>query len=131
VKIVREIQDCGQSMASAAELRRAFTNLVLNSLDAMPQGGTLTISCSQVSGQVVISLRDTGVGIPSEQQKNIFSPYYTTKAKGTGLGLAGARRAIEAQGGEIRFESAPAKGTTFYVTLPVADQHAERAPSAA
>ncbi len=131
VTVVRETQDCGQVKANPDELRRAFTNLVLNALDAMPQGGTLTVRCSQVSRNVVISLCDTGVGIPLEEQKKIFSPYYTTKVKGTGLGLAGARRAIRAQGGEIRFESAPAAGTTFYITLPAASDAAEQAPSAA
>lgn len=131
VTVVRQTQDCGQVKASADELRRAFTNLVLNALDAMPQGGTLTVSCSQVNRRVVISLRDTGVGIPLEEQRKIFSAYYTTKAKGTGLGLAGARRAIQAQGGEIRFESAPAAGTTFYISLPAATGAAEQTPSAA
>jgi signal transduction histidine kinase len=131
VKVVRETQDCGFVRANADELRRAFTNLVLNALDAMPQGGTLTVGCTLSNGRVVISLRDTGIGIPLEAQKKIFSPYYTTKAKGTGLGLAGARRAIQAQGGEIRFESVPAEGTVFYVTLPVAQDEEKRAPSAA
>jgi signal transduction histidine kinase len=130
VTVVRETQDCGFVRANADELRRAFTNLVLNALDAMPQGGILTVGCMQSMGRVVIGLRDTGVGIPLEAQKKIFSPYYTTKAKGTGLGLAGARRAIQAQGGEIRFESVPADGTVFYVTLPLAKDE-ERAPSAA
>jgi PAS domain S-box-containing protein len=131
VTVVRRTQDCGQVKASADELRRAFTNLVLNALDAMPQGGTLTISCSQANRRVVISLRDTGIGIPQEEQKKIFSPYYTTKAKGTGLGLSGARRAIQAQGGEIRFESAPAAGTIFYITLPAVTDAADMTPSAA
>jgi signal transduction histidine kinase len=78
----------------------------------------------------LVSLRDTGVGISPEAQKKIFSAYYTTKAKGTGLGLAGARRAIQAQGGGIRFESAVGEGTTFYVTLPLADEEKQK-PSAA
>ena len=131
VTVVRETQDCGFVSASADELRRAFTNLVLNALDAMAQGGTLTVGCTHRDDRVVVSLRDTGIGIPFEAQKKIFSPYYTTKAKGTGLGLAGARRAIQAQGGEIRFESAPAEGTVFYVMLPLAKDEEERAPSAA
>lgn len=131
VTVVRETQECGRVVANPDELRRAFTNLVLNSLDAMPDGGTLTVSCSQFEQRVTVSLRDTGIGIRAEDQKKIFSPYYTTKAKGTGLGLAGARRAIQGQGGEIRFESAPAKGTTFYVTLPLVRERLQDAPSAA
>jgi PAS domain S-box-containing protein len=122
ITVVRENQDCGFVNASADELRRAFTNLVLNAMDAMPEGGTLTITCAQSNGRVLVSLRDTGVGIPPEAQKKIFAAYYTTKAKGTGLGLAGARRAIQAQRGEIRFDSAVGVGTTFYVTLPLANE---------
>lgn len=131
VSVVRQTLDCGFVEASPDELRRAFTNLVLNALDAMPQGGTLTVACGQSGGHIVVSLRDTGIGIPVDAQKKIFSPYYTTKAKGTGLGLAGARRAIEAQGGEISFESTPGEGTTFYVTLPPATENEKQTPSAA
>jgi two-component system cell cycle sensor histidine kinase/response regulator CckA len=131
VTVVRETQHCGQVKASVDELRRAFTNLVLNALEAMPQGGTLTVRCAQMNHSVVVSVRDTGGGIPPEVQKKIFSPYFTTKAKGTGLGLAGARRAIQAQGGDIRFESVSAKGTTFSVSLPLAEEPAEKTPSAA
>ncbi len=131
VKVLRQTQDCGDVQASADELRRAFTNLVLNALDAMPQGGTLTVGCTQTEGRVLVSVRDTGIGIPQEEQKKIFSPYYTTKSKGTGLGLAGARRAIHAQQGEIRFESTPGVGTAFYVILPLASDAEFRTPNAA
>jgi PAS domain S-box-containing protein len=131
IAIVRETQDCGQVFAIADELRRAFTNLVLNALEAMPQGGTLTVGCGREDGRVVVRLHDTGIGIPAEEQKEIFRPYFTTKTKGTGLGLAGARRAIQAQGGEIRFESSASAGTTFFVTLSVAQNPAQQSPSAA
>jgi signal transduction histidine kinase len=63
-----------------------------------------------------------------EVQKKIFSSYFTTKPQGTGLGLAGARRSIQAQGGEIKFESAPGRGTTFYVTLPTVGAEEEKTP---
>ncbi len=131
IKVERENHACGFVNASADELRRAFTNLVLNAMDAMPEGGTLTVACAQSNGRVLVSLRDTGVGIPTEAHTKIFSAYYTTKAKGTGLGLAGARRAIHAQGGEIRFDSAVGVGTTFYVTLPLANEEQTGKPSAA
>ena len=131
VAIVREMQECGNVLAIADELRRAFTNLVLNALEAMPRGGTLTVGCAREEARVVVRLRDTGVGIPADQQKKIFKPYFTTKSKGTGLGLAGARRAIQAQGGEIRFESSPSAGTTFFVSLPVAVEPAGQQPSSA
>ena len=127
ITVVRELQACGQVDASPDELRRAFTNLVLNALEAMPRKGVLTVTCRQIPGRVIVSVRDTGAGIPLEAQKRIFSAYFTTKPKGTGLGLVGARRAVEAQGGDIRFESTPGHGTTFFVTLPTsaAQQQAE------
>lgn len=118
ISVVRDMQGCAAVEANQDELRRAFTNLVLNALEAMPRKGTLTVACRQTPDCVVVSVRDTGMGIPAEQQKRIFSAYFTTKAKGTGLGLAGARRAVEAHGGNIRFESVPGQGTTFFVTLP-------------
>ena len=118
ITVVRDMHACGEVKANTDELRRAFTNLVLNSLQAMPERGTLTVSCRPVSGRVLVAVRDTGIGIPPEVQKRLFSSYFTTKARGTGLGLAGARRTIEAVGGDIRYETAPGRGTTFYVSLP-------------
>ncbi len=117
--VIRDTQSCAPVDANPDELRRAFTNLVMNALEAMPENGTLTVTCRQSDGRVIASIGDTGAGIPAELQKRIFSAYFTTKPKGTGLGLAGARRAIEAQRGDIRFESVPGRGTTFYVSLPV------------
>ncbi|HZP24189.1 MAG TPA: ATP-binding protein [Terriglobales bacterium] len=119
ITVVRDTHACGEVKANSDELRRAFTNLVLNSLQAMPDRGTLTVSCRPLSGRVLVTVRDTGGGIPPEVQRRLFSSYFTTKAKGTGLGLAGARRTIEAVGGDIRFETAAGRGTTFYVSLPV------------
>lgn len=118
IEVRREMEACGAVAANQDELRRAFTNLVLNALDAMPEGGTLTVRCRRVSDKTLVSVSDTGAGMPPEIQKKIFSAYFTTKSKGTGLGLVGARRTIEAQRGNIRFESTPGRGTTFYVTLP-------------
>ncbi len=121
IKVKHDTSDACEVYASAAELRRVFTNLVLNALDAMPQGGVLTIVCTRSEGRMTVSVGDTGKGIPQESQGKIFSPYFTTKAKGTGLGLSGAHKAIEEQGGDIRFKSSPEEGTTFFVSLPIAD----------
>ena len=131
IKVIRELQDCGEVRASADELRRAFTNLVLNALDAMPKGGTLTVRCAPVEQRVMVTVQDTGMGIPQEYQRKIFSPYFTTKPHGTGLGLAGARRAVLSQGGDIRFESKAAVGTSFYVTLPIVAGSVHPKPGAA
>ncbi len=123
INISHDLQDSCEVCASPPELRRVFTNLILNALDAMPQGGTLTIGCRHKEGRVMVSVSDTGAGIPFETQNRIFSPYFTTKAKGTGLGLAGARKAIQAQRGDITFESTPGTGTTFFISLPtITDQ---------
>jgi signal transduction histidine kinase len=100
-------------------MRRALANLLLNALQAMPDGGTLTISVSANDGSVAISVKDTGVGIPDEMKDKIFSPLATGKAKGTGLGLAVVKRIIDAHGGTITFESEAGKGTTFTVSLPL------------
>jgi PAS domain S-box-containing protein len=118
IKLTADLEDSCEVSGNAPELRRVFTNLVLNAVDARPEGGTLTIGCARTEGQVAISVTDTGAGIALEKQKMIFSPYFTTKPQGTGLGLAGARRTIQEQGGDIRFESPPGVGTTFHISLP-------------
>lgn len=121
VTLEQQMQNGCEVYANAPELRRVFTNLILNALDAMPLGGTLSVRCARSEFHITVSVKDTGVGIPAVRQKLIFSPYFTTKQEGTGLGLVGARRAIQAQGGDIRFESEPGLGTTFYVILPAAN----------
>jgi PAS domain S-box-containing protein len=127
ITVTHKIEDACDVYASPPELRRVFTNLVLNAIDAMPQGGTLTILCSRMDDRMIVRVEDTGAGISLGDQGRIFSPYFTTKAKGTGLGLSGARKAIKAQGGDIHFESSPGAGTTFFVSLPVAsDQEQEQ-----
>ena len=99
-------------------MHRVFSNLFLNALQAMPDGGTLTIDATAANGSVAISVRDTGVGIPHEMRDKLFSPLSTGKAKGTGLGLAVVKRIVEAHGGTITFESEGGKGTMFRVIVP-------------
>jgi two-component system sensor histidine kinase HydH len=84
----------------------------------MPDGGDLTTTATQEDSTVCITIKDTGVGIPPEVQAKLFTPMFTTKAKGQGLGLAVVKRLIEAQGGTISFQSQVGKGTTFTVRLP-------------
>jgi PAS domain S-box-containing protein len=107
-----------QTMADPHLMSRVFANLILNAVQAMPQGGTLTISASVSDGSVAIKVSDTGVGIPKEMKDKLFRPLMTSKAKGTGLGLAVVKRIVDAHGGTITFESEVGKGTTFTVTLP-------------
>ena len=99
-------------------LQRILTNLINNAVQAMPNGGDLTVTGTQEDDTACITITDTGVGIPPEVQAKIFTPMFTTKAKGQGLGLAVVKRLIEAQGGTINFQSEVGKGTTFTVRLP-------------
>ena len=118
ITLVRELSPVPPVLANAADLRRVFTNLIINAIQAMPDGGTLTVHCEESGGTVVAWVRDTGVGITPEGQKKIFLPYYTTKPTGTGLGLSGAQKVVLSQRGNITFTSEPGKGTTFRIELP-------------
>lgn len=100
-------------------LKRVLINLVTNAVQAMPEGGELTIKAQDnAAGQTLIVVKDTGVGIPKEVKSKIFTPLFTTKAKGQGFGLAACKRIVESQGGTITFESEAGKGTKFIITLP-------------
>jgi two-component system nitrogen regulation sensor histidine kinase NtrY len=100
-------------------LRRALENLVLNSLDAMPAGGTLTVRTSQHNGSVCLDVTDTGAGLTPEECARLFTPYYTSKQRGTGLGLAIVQSVVSDHGGKIAVESAPGAGATFRIELPI------------
>ena len=100
-------------------LRQTILNLILNGLQAMPEGGTLTLKANTSNGNFLISVTDTGIGIAPENLRRIFEPYFTTKAKGSGLGLAIARRIIEAHGGTITVLSETDQGCCFQICLPL------------
>ena len=105
-------------------LRRALTNLTTNAVQAMPNGGKLTIKVLSNKDRTIISVKDTGVGIPEEAKPNLFKPLFTTKSKGQGLGLAVVKRLTEALGGTVTFESQEGKGAKFIIELPLeADKH--------
>ena len=99
-------------------LHRAFQNLVLNALDAMPAGGTLTLRTSEHDGNVRIEVADTGKGLTPEECSRLFTPYYTTKQMGTGLGLAIIQSVISDHHGTISVTSEEGHGTTFRIELP-------------
>jgi signal transduction histidine kinase len=99
--------------------RQALLNLILNGLQAMPDGGTLTLEANTSNGNFLITVADTGVGIPQKNQPRIFEAYFTTKAKGSGLGLAIARRIVEAHGGTIAVSSEAGQGARFRISLPI------------
>jgi PAS domain S-box-containing protein len=131
VKVVTKLKPVPTVQANAADLRRVFTNLIINAIEAMPSGGRIVLTCEERDGRVVAMVADTGAGIPPEQQKKIFFPYFTTKPRGTGLGLSSAQKILLAQGGNIGFHSEPGKGTTFTINLPVLQQNGGDRQSAA
>jgi len=99
-------------------LHRALQNLVLNAIDAMPQGGELAICTASLGDRIEISVSDTGSGLTQEECGRLFTPYYTTKQHGTGLGLAIVQSVVSDHGGKISVESTKEKGTTFRIELP-------------
>jgi len=100
-------------------LHRAVQNLVLNALDAMPSGGTLTLRTEPQPGRICLAVSDTGKGLTQKECERLFTPYYTTKQHGTGLGLAIVQSVVSDHGGKISVESDPERGTTFRIELPV------------
>ena len=109
-----------QTVAADPELlHRAISNLVLNAMDAMPEGGTLTLRARGDHGKVMIEVADTGSGLTPEECEKIFTPYYTSKKHGTGLGLAIVQSVVSDHGGRIQVQSQPGHGTTFVIELPL------------
>ncbi len=102
----------------AYKIRRVVDNLVKNAVEAMKGGGMLTVNVESRDESAVISVRDTGSGIPDEVASRMFTPFYTTKRSGNGLGLAICKQIVEAHGGKIAFETSVGKGTVFIVSLP-------------
>jgi signal transduction histidine kinase len=103
-------------------LHRALSNLVLNAMDAMPEGGTLTLSAQPRGDQVEIRIADTGAGLTPEECERLFTPYYTTKQHGTGLGLAIVQSVVADHAGTIAVESRAGGGAIFVITLPRASE---------
>jgi len=108
-------------------LHRALSNLVLNALDAMPQGGTLTVHTRTEREHVRVEISDTGAGLTREECDRLFTPYYTTKQHGTGLGLAIVQSVVSDHKGSIAVHSVPGQGTTFRIDLPRPTSHASAA----
>jgi signal transduction histidine kinase len=103
--------------ADPDQMTRVLRNLILNAIDAMPEGGTLTVRTMALEGGVRLEVSDTGQGLTPEECSRLFTPYYTTKTHGTGLGLAIVQSVVSDHQGRISVESAPGKGTTFRIEL--------------
>jgi signal transduction histidine kinase len=108
------------------KMKRVFVNIIRNALDAMPEGGRLTIKSRETNGNLEIAFSDSGVGMSKETMGKIWAPLFTTKARGIGLGLSICKRIVEAHGGRISVESATGEGTTFTVTIPVKSKSESR-----
>jgi PAS domain S-box-containing protein len=119
VQILDLTQSEPKIKVDVAKMKRVFGNLIKNAIDAMPIGGKLAITSRESNANMEIAFADTGIGMAKEVMEKIWTPFFTTKAKGMGLGLAICKRIIEAHGGSISVESTVGKGTTFTVTIPI------------
>jgi signal transduction histidine kinase len=108
----------GTIRADGEQVRRVVQNLLLNAIDAMPEGGELRIATARVNGVVRIDVADTGQGLGEEERRRLFTPYYTTKQHGTGLGLAIVQSVVTDHRGKIWVDSEPGRGATFHIELP-------------
>ena len=120
VELLLEIDDTlPELVMDEAKTMRALDNVIRNALDAMTAGGVLKIGATRERDKVVIRVSDTGPGIPEDTMRNLFKPFYTTKPKGLGLGLASTKHIVEIQGGTISVETRDGEGATFAIALPL------------
>jgi signal transduction histidine kinase len=113
--------DLPEINADPGMLQQALLNLALNACQAMPEGGTLRIACRAAAHRrVEVDIADTGVGIPPEDLGRIFDLYFTTKEKGSGIGLSMVFRIVQLHDGDIEVQSTPGSGTTFKLIFPQA-----------
>ncbi|MDI6868562.1 MAG: ATP-binding protein [Coprothermobacterota bacterium] len=119
VEVVKELENLPQVEVDEQKLEQVFYNILLNAVQAMPDGGKLTLKARLFDEEAVISFSDTGPGIPEEHLDKVFDPFFTTKDRGTGLGLAVSHRMMEALGGKIEVQSKKGEGATFVVHLPL------------
>lgn len=122
VDVTVNVDDQLMTRGNASELREVFVNLIVNAVDAMPEGGSLQLCCKPKDGQLYLRFADTGAGMAEEVRERVFEPFYTTKGvHGTGLGLAVSYGIIERHHGTISVTSKLGEGTTFHIELPLAE----------
>ncbi len=123
---IRVSIDCPETVPQvpldAQQIRQVYFNVIKNALEAMPDGGTLSIGFSVGDAYLTIAIRDTGAGIAPQELGRLFEPYHTTKARGHGLGLMIVQRIVQEHGGQIEISSKPRAGTCFRISLPLADR---------
>jgi two-component system sensor histidine kinase HydH len=118
IAVQKRFGDVGPVALDADRMLQAVLNLLLNAIQAMPDGGTLTVSAQAQRDRLELRVADTGPGIPREDLDRVFDPYFTTRNQGTGLGLATVRTVVEAHGGRVRIASEPGRGTEVTLDLP-------------
>jgi two-component system sensor histidine kinase HydH len=116
-----EATEAGTALVDPAQLRQALDNLVRNAVEATPEGGRVSLAARRESGGHAIEVRDTGRGIEPDHVPRIFDLYFTTKAEGTGVGLAVTQQIVAAHGGTIEVDSRPGAGTTMTVRVPAGE----------
>ncbi len=120
VKVVHTPQAAMKAVVSSDQIIQLLLNLLKNGLQAMPDGGEMRVELKGSKSSAIIKICDSGIGIPSESIPHIFDPFWTSKARGTGLGLALCQKVAHEHGGNVTVESTVGVGTTFTVTLPLA-----------
>jgi signal transduction histidine kinase/CheY-like chemotaxis protein len=120
IEVREDLGDVPPVVGRASELLEVLVNLIVNAIEAMPEGGALTLAGSREGAAVVIRVEDTGLGIPDAVKAQLFTPFFTTKAHGTGLGLSVSREILRRHGGDLDVLSVEGKGACFTVTLPAA-----------
>jgi signal transduction histidine kinase/CheY-like chemotaxis protein len=130
--ITTELADAAYVDGQAHELREVVMNVLINAVEAMPSGGTLTVRTQAAAARVTLEVADTGVGMSEEVRSRIFHPFYSTKGpRGTGLGLSIAYGIVRRHGGDLEVESRPGRGTTVRLVLPASSARPAPAPAAA
>ena len=123
IQVVTELERIRPVAGSEADLREALTNLIFNAVDAMPQGGTITVRTRSANSRVIMEVADTGTGMTEEVRQRCLEPFFTTKGdRGTGLGLSMVYGILQRHQGTVEIETALGKGTTFRLSLPAAQE---------
>jgi signal transduction histidine kinase len=122
VRVDLGIDESSRVLVDQYMMRRVFTNMITNAIDAMPDGGDLLIKVSKTDNFLQISVEDTGIGIPEENFDKLFIPFFTTKSKGTGLGLPICKRMVDAHSGSIEVHSKVGQGTKFTISMKIGDK---------
>ncbi len=122
VRVIKRFHYMPEVLIDPDFMKTCIFNIVLNAFQAMPSGGNLTLETWKEDGRVALGISDTGEGVPAEHLPKVFEPFFTTKSEGLGLGLATTKRIVEEHGGEISFQSAPGRGSSVVLKLPVPDE---------